>query len=740
MKNNLIKGLSILAIVLLGVSITACGKTDSNSKTAESGEPYEYRSYFETIDLGLNENQGLSAKESKNGILFAIVNDVLMENDTYLGSEFRLHKFNESTKEDEISDWTIPIEEDSYISALKVNDDGTYSLVVNAYDPDTFESRFQILVLTDSGEEKNTIDLSKIGGTGDNSYLADTFFCKDGSIILQYDSMFVKISSDGSVVGKVETVEWINTAFLDSEDNLFYGGYNMETGKNQNSRVDFETGKCEPAFEGLPEGASVFGGKDGKLYASTSEAFYLYNEETKTSDYLFNWLNVDISSMYDLNLEIEEDGTIHFLNESWNEKGMKLEAVTIRKEKNTEENKVETVYYGCNYIDYDVKEKIIEFNKSNGKYRINVKSYSDLFEDYETQISQMNLDFTDGKLDLVAIDQDNRNAYIKADCLEDLNPYVDRDYNRSDLFDNVLKAWETDGKLYSISDSFGIYTIMGRKDVLKDMKHLSYSDLLSLRNQYIDKDFLSYPTKDTALYYALYIGLDQFVDLKNSECNFECEDFYNVLKFVSTFKDEIPSEDYDGWESIQNGNVIIEPMLIDSFQATEIYGQLFGDQVTFVGYPVSEGNGNLIYARKAFGISSKSNVKEGAWEFLKSLINGTEEDYYDGFPILKSRYNDMIEKEMTVETYIDENGVEQKQSKGGWGSANIMLEYYGATQENVDMVTDMISGATNSFSFDNKIMEIIIEEVEPFMAGQKSPEEVAKIIQSRVKIYLAETK
>ena len=43
-------------------------------------------------------------------------------------------------------------------------------------------------------------------------------------------------------------------------------------------------------------------------------------------------------------------------------------------------------------------------------------------------------------------------------------------------------------------------------------------------------------------------------------------------------------------------------------------------------------------------------------------------------------------------------------------------------------------------SVDSKITEIINEESSAFFAGQKSAEETADIIQSRIKVYINETK
>ena len=47
--------------------------------------------------------------------------------------------------------------------------------------------------------------------------------------------------------------------------------------------------------------------------------------------------------------------------------------------------------------------------------------------------------------------------------------------------------------------------------------------------------------------------------------------------------------------------------------------------------------------------------------------------------------------------------------------------------------------AAVNLSYDNDLMEIVNDEIGAFFAGDKSAEEVSKLIQSRVTIYLGET-
>ena len=134
--------------------------------------------------------------------------------------------------------------------------------------------------------------------------------------------------------------------------------------------------------------------------------------------------------------------------------------------------------------------------------------------------------------------------------------------------------------------------------------------------------------------------------------------------------------------------------------------------------------------------------KEAAWEFLKHFLN---EDFYRdnyawGFPTLISEYNRVNEEYMTPEYYEDENGNQVEQSKGGWGWDDFQVDLYAATQEEVDAVTELINISDRSYSYDTQLIQIITEEAAPFFEGQKTAQDVADIIQSRVKMYVNENR
>ena len=60
------------------------------------------------------------------------------------------------------------------------------------------------------------------------------------------------------------------------------------------------------------------------------------------------------------------------------------------------------------------------------------------------------------------------------------------------------------------------------------------------------------------------------------------------------------------------------------------------------------------------------------------------------------------------------------------------------TQEQVDYFMSIINSVDGSYNYDDELVTVVSEEAAAFFAGQKSAEEVAKLIQSRVQIYVNE--
>ena len=88
---------------------------------------------------------------------------------------------------------------------------------------------------------------------------------------------------------------------------------------------------------------------------------------------------------------------------------------------------------------------------------------------------------------------------------------------------------------------------------------------------------------------------------------------------------------------------------------------------------------------------------------------------------------------------LDANGNKIKQPLGSIGiSADKSIDYYELTQADSDELMAVINSATKVLRQDQNITDIITDECTAYFKGEKSAEETAKLVQSRVSIYVNE--
>ena len=97
----------------------------------------------------------------------------------------------------------------------------------------------------------------------------------------------------------------------------------------------------------------------------------------------------------------------------------------------------------------------------------------------------------------------------------------------------------------------------------------------------------------------------------------------------------------------------------------------------------------------------------------------------------------MAEKSQEILYYIDEKG-KKHEEPSVYGICGSEIELEPLSKEEATEFSDFVKSVTDVLNEDKKVEDIIFEETGAYYEGQKSAEEVADIIQSRVSIYLAE--
>ncbi len=672
-----------------------------------------------------------------------------------------LYKYN--LLENKAEKLNFGMEENSSIYGMAVNADGNLVMLVNQYEYIEDEegnvtdvnSNMQLCTVSPSdGSVIDSMEITEVLGVSQETYIQ--YFCVDGQgnlCLSDSDSKIYVLNKDMKKICEITVDGWINDMVTSKEGDIYvasYGNEGMELKK-----IDIAAKKIGEAVQGVSEGYGNFSfhtGVEKSLLVSSSDGISTFDIQSQTKEELFKWLDVDINSDDVSQAGELSDGRIWaIIREYDKDYNSTYQLVYLSKKDASEVTARQEIVFGAMWIDSDIKRNIIKFNKTNTEYRIVVKEYGEI--DYETGLIQLGADLTTGNCpDIISLSQLDFAQYANKGIFEDLYPYMEQSgIKKEDYVENVLEAYESDGKLYGIMTSFYLSSTAVKKSLVGDKTGWTLNEMLDLVDEVKPQYVTSYDSRETMLYYCVYQNIDEFIDWESGACNFAGDQFIRALEFAAQFpsSEEADYNDREGISSLLHSNkLLLMQTSISSVQEYQMMKGMFGEDITYIGSPSSDRKGNLIQpAGGSLAMSSKSKYKDGVWEFMKVLLGAEYQDSLVnehggfGFPIRKESLEKQFEYDMTPDYYEDADGNQVENPKTTWGYDDFTIEIMAASQEEIDEIKALITSAEKvSENADQQITNIITEETEPFFKGQKSAAEVAGVIQNRVQIYVNENK
>ena len=611
--------------------------------------------------------------------------------------------------------------------------------------------------LDNTGSEITQVDLTPLSKDMEWFYINAISVDNAGLLYVACDQKIYAMDvQTGSVSFEIALTdeEWISTIV-----NLGNGtvGANLSTPTGQIVREIDAAAKGWGRTIEIPTNAyNLYPGNDEYLlYCSDGSYLYGVNAATGESEALLNWINSDINTS-NLNsvLPLEDGRVVCFgYTSSYEDDGtwsseMELAILTKTPADQVQEKTILTM--ATMWLSSDLQTSIIDFNKTNGEYRIQVTDYSiyNTPEDYNAGLTKLNTDIVAGHIpDILNVSNLPVAQYVGRGLLEDLYPYLDNDgeLSRDSLVQEVLHALEVDGGLYQAVPSFNITTLVGASSVVGDEPGWTFEEMqTALANHPEASAFSPYVTRETLLSYFMTFNQNNYVNWQTGECYFDGEDFISMLEFAKSLPEtyDWENEEYvDEYQLIREGKVLLSMANFYDFSNLYTYPALFGEDVTYIGFPTNEGCGSVIStAGTSLSMSSASQHKDAVWSFIRTLFTEKyqKQNVWE-LPTNQTIFDQMVKEAMTEETYTDENGVQVVQPKYTIGYGNgTEIEVYAMTQEQYDQFLDLLSRIDSQASVDSSIANIVLEETGAYFAGQKSVEETASVIQSRVKLYVNE--
>jgi hypothetical protein len=209
---------------------------------------------------------------------------------------------------------------------------------------------------------------------------------------------------------------------------------------------------------------------------------------------------------------------------------------------------------------------------------------------------------------------------------------------------------------------------------------------------------------------------------------------------------------------MSEGDPIMSSGFLSSPRDIRTWEKIFaGEEITLIGFPQSgaarTGAGSYIFPSGRFAVMEKAREKQGAWEFIKHTLN-----YYadTGIPVKISNIEKLMDeakkniggKEYAIhiaaekpysDDFIFMKSGGSEPSKAGAALSFNEITVGNNTDEDNEKFMDFIKSVSGIRKLDRTISNIIQEEVDYYLAGQKSADEIMDIIENRINLYISET-
>lgn len=691
------------------------------------------------------------------------------------------------------------------------SDDGTLWMLVNVYatqyelpddfDPNT-DSKWNypstdingsyLMHVAADGSTIASLDLSDTNNEDNEDGMSGNLssFAVDAAgnlYVSDYNNIYV-LDAEGNVQFKLDGSQYngsLNRLNAQQVGVMWYNYTDDVNAADENGQyfvpIDLETKDWGEKVK-LPSNVwSIFPGDDAyDFYYAYNNNIYGYAAKTDTKEKLVDWLACDVDTNNMSGYAMLSDSRVAALMQDWNTDPTTYQLIVLHRVDASEIKEKKVLTLACMYLDWNLRSMIVEYNKTNDEYRINVVDYSEYAtdDDYNAGVTKLTTEIISGSVpDIFLTSNLPIDKYAAKGVIADLNTFMDggNGLSRDYFVPQVMSALEKDGKLYELPTSFSVQTAYALSSIASQYDTWNVAAVQDAMTQLQEGAtvFSDGWTKNTALSNCLSRNLSAFVDWTTGKCEFDSEAFQQLLAFCNSF----PAETSDGdgaiayapsadiavddamWESdatrITNGKQLMSTIGMYSFDSYIWNVYAIRDKITFTGYPTEDGSGSSFELQMPMAISSVTKYPDAAWDFVCSIIKKMntidENNYYYGFPISQAAFDAEMTDIMTEQYQLDENGEQvdwdgdgepDKAIRGSYetmeNGETVYKDVYALTQEDIDQILGVINSTRSVYDYDQEILDIITDEVAAYFAGDKDVQTTANMIQSRVNLYVQE--
>jgi len=374
-------------------------------------------------------------------------------------------------------------------------------------------------------------------------------------------------------------------------------------------------------------------------------------------------------------------------------------------------------------------EQVMDFNRRNTDYQITVHDYWESSDStgFRQAVERLHFDILSGNMpDIILFDEPEdialnraREALIRQGLLLNLYTLIDADsiLNREDFFPNILLGLEDDnGGLPVIGNQIMITTMVTANPVLQT-ENWNVSNFLALMEREIalgNTEPLGNRITGMRFLTTILENIgNYFVDSENATSNFDSESFIRLMNIAANIPTNLSYANWSidfspNYRALQGAEQVVDLVAfagLSGWVIDEFYEEAPLD-FSFVGLPGATGGIHNAQLWGTFSISANSHNQDGAWQFVreKLLPNATEQI------ALSVRINELEDR----------------------------LAASPLDSSEMNVIREIVNGSTIQRPLSGTMLMIIEEGFSDFYRGLRTAEDAARIMQSRIMIYLSE--
>ena len=280
-----------------------------------------------------------------------------------------------------------------------------------------------------------------------------------------------------------------------------------------------------------------------------------------------------------------------------------------------------------------------------------------------------------------------------------------------------------------MTNRFSIETRLGLQSRFGESWGWSFDDYLRIDAETPEDHMVIYNlTQEYFLRMSVTRFLRQAIDWENGTCDFDNPQFIRTLEACRDMRatPEDPENMIFGMNLMGDGVIVTDLAMIDGVTALANESRHVGQPICIIGWPTTDGScGSDFGFPYPIGVMKNCTHPELCWQFLKYCLLHPNMKPHTGIP----NYRPLMEKQIDEARHIDPD-----EERPLWydGLRSPM------TDEEIAQFQELLRRMEHTTMCDETALAIVNAEIAPFLAGQRSAEETARIIQSRMSIYVSE--